>query len=388
MIRAASFSTLHGLRGEGIKIGVVDDGVDPRNPFLAGTGFTYPEGFPKGGRPWVNGKIIVARTFPGLELRAGRDARRSSRRSPSTARTSRASRPATRARMAPPGVDHPATAGLSGVAPRAWIGNYRVFNEPTPIGYVANTAEIAAAFEAAVQDGMDVVNFSGGGPMGDPTTDPLLEAVSNMARAGVIPVVSAGNERDEFGFGTAGSPGVAQEAISVAATSDDHVFAPALRVTAADAPASLREIPFISVFGPPSTWGTSDQRLVDVGTIMGTDGRPVDRKLCGLVNDVNDTRSNALPPGSLTGAIALASRGVCAFVAKAERARAAGAVGLILVDNRFGEANAIPVELAVPAGMVSDLDGERLRAYMAETGGRRPSACRATCARSSRAGAA
>ena len=368
VIRAASFSMLHGLRGEGIKIGVVDDGVDPRNPFLAGTGFTYPEGFPRGGRPWVNGKIIVARTFPGPH--SGRQGRQAFVPQISFHGTHVAGIAAgDSGTTAPPGVDHPATAGLSGVAPHAWIGNYRVFNEPTPIGYVANTAEIAAAFEAAVQDGMDIVNFSGGGPMGDPTTDPLLEAVSNMARAGVIPVVSAGNERDEFGFGTAGSPGVAQEAISVAATSDDHVFAPALRVTAADAPASLREIPFISIFGPPSTWGTSDQRLVDVGTIMGTNGRPVDRKLCGLVNDVNDTRSSALPPGSLTGAIALASRGVCAFVAKAERARAAGAVGLILVDNRFGEANGIPVELALPAGMVSDLDGERLRAYMGQTGG-------------------
>jgi minor extracellular serine protease Vpr len=369
VIRAASFATLRGLRGEGLKIGIVDDGVDPRNPFLAGTGYEYPAGFPKGGRRWVNGKIIVARTFPGPH--SGRQGRQAFVPQLSFHGTHVAGIAAGNAgTTAPPGVDHPTTPGLSGVAPRAWIGNYRVFNEPTPIGYVANTAEIAAAFEAAVADGMDIVNFSGGGPMGDPAGDPLLEAVANMARAGVIPVISAGNDRDEFGLGTAGSPGVAQEAISVAATSNGHVFAPALRVTAADAPASLREIPFISAFGPPSAWAAADQTLVDVGTIMGTNGQPVDRRLCGLTSDVNDTRSNALPPGSLRGAIALASRGVCAFVAKAARARAAGALGLILVDNRFGEANAIPIELELPAGMISDLEGERLRAYMAQTGGR------------------
>ena len=38
--------------------------------------------------------------------------------------------------------------GLSGVAPNAWIGNYRVFNVPT-VGNTAQTPEIIAAFEAA-----------------------------------------------------------------------------------------------------------------------------------------------------------------------------------------------------------------------------------------------
>ena len=51
-----------------------------------------------------------------------------------------------RARPRPPAPTIP-TAGLSGVAPRAWLGNYRVFNAPTPVGNVANTPEIVAAFE-------------------------------------------------------------------------------------------------------------------------------------------------------------------------------------------------------------------------------------------------
>ena len=74
---------------------------------------------------------------------------------------------------APPGRDHPPVAGLSGVAPRAWIGNYRVFNVPAPLvgGDFAETPEIVAAFESAVSDGMDVINFSGGGPETDPAND-------------------------------------------------------------------------------------------------------------------------------------------------------------------------------------------------------------------------
>ena len=77
---------------------------------------------------------------------------------------------------APAGPDHPQVKGLSGVAPRAWLGNYRVFNAPTPVGNSAFTPQIVAA--------------------------------------GVVPVISAGNDRDDFGLGSVGAPGTAPDAIS------------------------------------------------------------------------------------------------------------------------------------------------------------------------------
>jgi subtilisin family serine protease len=275
------------------------------------------------------------------------------------------------ATTAPAGNDHPTTPGLSGVAPRAWIGSYRVFTVPTPVGNVANTPEIIAAFEAAVADGMDVVNFSGGGAQSEPENDALVDAVANVAAAGVIPVISAGNDRDDFGFGTAGAPGTSPEAISVAATSNTHVFSPGLRVTAAGRPATLALVPFQPASGSmtPASWSATARTLVDVGTITGTDSKPVDRRLCGAGGDPNGGPST-LPGASLDGVIALAVRGTCTFVSKARRARAAGAIGLVLADNRAGEANGIPLPLAIPAGMVSDLDGARLREFMAGSGGR------------------
>src|SRR6185312_3309664 len=65
LIRAAAYWNSTGLRGEGVKIGVVDDGIDDTHRFLAPTGMAYPPGFPRGGRKWTTPKVIVARAFPG-----------------------------------------------------------------------------------------------------------------------------------------------------------------------------------------------------------------------------------------------------------------------------------------------------------------------------------
>ena len=269
---------------------------------------------------------------------------------------------------APAGPDHPATTGLSGVAPKAWIGNYRVFTVPTPLGHEANTPEIVAAFESAVEDGMNVINFSGGGPQTDPANDAMYETIHNTVLAGVTPVIAAGNDREDFGFGTAGSPGSAPDAITAAAVSNSHVFAPALSVQGG--PPNLGAVP-IQGNGTkfPGGWSTLNQTLVDAGSVVGTDGKPVDPYLCGTAAEPNSS-AGTLPAGSLNGKIVLLLRGNCTFSSKAQRAQRAGAAGMIFVDNRPGEANPIPLLLPLPVGMISDLDGKLMRAYMAQNGGR------------------
>ena len=296
LIGADALAAAGMANGEGLKIAVVDDGVDPSNPFFSPKGFAYPPGFPKGGRKWTTPKVIVARAFVG----AGADERSRLAVDPRVSfhGTHVAGIAAgNAATTATAGRDHPRTTGLHGVAPRAQIGNYRIFNVPTPIGHVGNTAEIVAAFEAAVKDGMDVINFSGG-PQTDPLSDALVEAVRNVAAAGVVPVISAGNDRDQYGLGSAGSPGTAADAIAVAALSNAQVFAPALRLTAPDAPPALTRVPFLGASGAtaPAAWGSQDQTLVDVGTIVGVALRS--RKLCGPPGNIDGGRT-ALPAGSL-----------------------------------------------------------------------------------------
>ncbi|MGZ4257084.1 MAG: S8 family serine peptidase [Gaiellaceae bacterium] len=371
VIHADQFWANTGGFGQGIKIGVVDDGIDQTNPFFNPAGFSYPAGFPKGNTKFTTPKVIVARSFPGPG--SGKLGKLPLVRTQSFHGTHVSGIAAgVQGTIAPPGPDHPLVTGLSGIAPRAWLGNYRVFNAPVLTGgYDAFTPQIVQAFEAVVNDGMNVLNFSGGGPEVDPSSDALIEATDNVAAAGVVPVISAGNDRDDFGLGTVGTPSNAPDAISVAAVSNLHVFGPELDVTAAGAPANVQHIPFSFNLEVPPGWQQFDQLLQDVGTITGTDGHPVDRQLCAPAGfDPNDGTKSSLPAGSLGGLVALVTRGGCTFDSKVERIQHAGGTGIIVVDNRFGEANFIPELLAIPGGMVSDLDGANLRAFLDAHGGR------------------
>ena len=360
VIGASQFAGLTGASGAGVKVAVVDDGVDENHPFLSPAGFSYPSGFPKGPSGATTPKVIVARGFAGPGANSAPLDREQSFHGTfvsgviaGKADTDVPAGDPTRCGEAQGGC-HPAVQNLSGVAPRAYIGNYRVFNVPLPLGGCCSgtTPEIVAAFEAAVADGMDVINFSGGGPQSDPRTDALIPAIANVSRAGVVPVISAGNDRDFFGLGTAGSPATAPEAISVGSTANSHVFGNSLAVVS---PAGLGRMPFVATDRIPPTWITSNQRLVDVGSLGGAGAN---RLLC----------EGTLPSGSLRGAIALVSRGGCQYEAKAGRARDAGASGLVVAENRPGDPT-FAFFSSLAGGTVSDLDGARLRAAMSSSGG-------------------
>jgi minor extracellular serine protease Vpr len=369
VIGAPQLRAATGAGGNGVKVAVVDDGIDPRHPFLDPGGLSFPAGFPRGTPGFTTPKVIVARAFfPDVSTSESRQPLDESASFHGTfvsgviggveGTTAPASVPTTCRPSV--GSCHGRITGLSGVAPRVYLGNYRVFSQPAPLGggNSANTPEIIAAFEAAVADGMDVINFSGGGPQSDPERDPMVRVVNNVVRAGVVPVISAGNDRDLFGLGTVGSPSTAPDAISVGATANGHVFTRSLTLTS---PASLGPMPFVPAPGAiPPSWVNAEQQVVDVGTITGTNGQPVGRELCG---------SN-LPARSLTGAIALGTRGGCAFETKGRNAQAAGAVGLLMADDRAGDPTPAVFGFGIPGGTISDLDGARIRQAVAGSGGR------------------
>ena len=171
-----------------------------------------PPGFPKGQTAYTTAKVIAARSFLPPPARASPSSR-SIPRSRSTAPTSPGSRPGTTGRKCPSAAVEP----RSGVAPRAYLGNYRVLTVPTVsnVGLDGNSPEIAAAIEAAVQDGMDVINLSIGEPEIPPSRDLVVRAIDGAAAAGVVSTVSAGNDFEAFGRGSVSSPGSAASAITV-----------------------------------------------------------------------------------------------------------------------------------------------------------------------------
>ena len=121
---------------------------------------------------------------------------------------------------------HAAGTTISGVAPNAYLGNYKALTIPTPdFGLDGNSAEIAAAIDAAVSDGMDVINLSLGEPEIEPSRDLVVTAINRAAAAGVVPVIAAGNDFGDFGYGSVSSPGNAAGAITVAAISSNGVVA-------------------------------------------------------------------------------------------------------------------------------------------------------------------
>ena len=81
----------------------------------------------------------------------------------------------------------------------------------------ANSPAIVAAIEAAVADGMDVINFSGGEPEIEPSRDIVARALDAAAAAGVVSVVAAGNDYNDFGAGSVSSPANSEGAIAVGA---------------------------------------------------------------------------------------------------------------------------------------------------------------------------
>jgi len=316
--------------GAGVKVAIVDTGIDVTHPCFSDAG--YPAQTQLGDKKFTNNKVIAAKVF--------------NNKTPSQHYTAEALQDHGThvSGTVACNFDTPATVdgvaipyGISGVAPRALLGNYNVFP-----GQVLNarSEDILNALDAAYADGFDVANMSLGGNAHG-IQDLLTVAVDNLDQANMVVAVAAGNSGP--GLFTVESPGSAARALSAGASSVPHfVGAP---VTASGA-----------------TYGAATGDFAVVSTDLTSTLHAVTGSTNGL-----DNACGALPAGSLSGQIALVSRGVCAFSVKIRNAQAAGAAAVLVANNVAGDPVAMasdgtPDQPTVPAYMVSRDDGSALLA--------------------------
>jgi minor extracellular serine protease Vpr len=235
-----------------------------------------------------------------------------------------------------------ARGGLKGVAPGVHYLAYRVFGCEG-----STTADIMlAAMERAHKDKADILNMSIGSRLQWPEY-PTARGADRLSKKGVVVVASIGND-GTIGLYAAGAPGVGERVIGVASYDNVAVDQPAFTVTpdakkigytpASDAP-------------PPPTIGSSP--MARTGTAAST----------------NDACNAVAPPaGSLTGKIALIRRGTCSFYEKARNAQTAGAVGVVLYNNASGFLTPTVADtppITVPVVMITNTDGALIDSRLA-----------------------
>ena len=312
--------------GAGIKVGIIDTGIDETHPFFACKDQIQHKVYASGAAFDPDNLLVfdhgthVAGTVAGCSIEL---------------------------------TDGPITGNISGIAPGAELYDYNVF-PGFGGGYVAYggsafSHDIIAAVEDAVLDGMDVANMSLGGGVEGPH-DILADAVNAAVDAGMVVVVAAGNSGPDEA--TIGSPGSASNALTVGASTNGHVLAIPVNVTGADG-TTATYVGAAGDFDPYVITPVTDETLADWADTGG------DITACDPAPDAT----------AVTGKIALISRGDCTFTTKVRNAENAGAIGVVVYNNVSGP----PVGMAhdgtdpfptIPAVMVSDVDGQTILASL------------------------
>jgi subtilisin family serine protease len=334
--------------GRGVKVAIIDSGVYVTkdaagnyagNPCFNDAGYRAPRGYPKGDTRFTNNKVIVARAYfrPSDPPAAGNDT----------------------PIPGPGGSSHGTHVGgtvacnantpaggelrLSGIAPAAYLMNYRIFY-PTnsPDGFENGNGwvvEIVQAIEDAVEDGADVLSNSWGSSHQNTLAwpDPMVQAADAAVDAGVVGVWAQGNSGPAQGTGNL--PSASDKVISVGAVSK---YAAIVQSTAnvtgpTPVPAAAQNVDTGGAgYGPPIDGRhIGPAPYVPAMAVAKPEVPAANKNLgCSIDQGPNNVSEEArpFPAGSLTGKIALIERGLCNFSDKAYNAQRAGAIGAVIYN--------------------------------------------------------
>ncbi|KAI9472558.1 peptidase S8/S53 domain-containing protein [Coemansia mojavensis] len=310
-----------GLDGKGVKIGIIDTGVDYGHPDLGGC-------WKEEGCPWQYGQDFIGDEYD-----------------------EHSDDPVIKPNPTPMDCNGHGThvsgilaargTEVRGIAPNATFGMYRAFscgNGKDPSG--SDDSIIVQAMEAAVKDGHDIISMSLGadGAWGESLLGVQAE---KMVSKGIVAVAASGNAGN-YGMLTAGAPATADGIISVGAVNNW----------------SVRSIP-MTISTPSTTFnvfktnsGSPEQEFVFENKT------PIVAPKDSLGN------TNGCNPFTvdLTNKVALVMRGNCSFIEKAVFAQDAGAKGIVVYNNVGGslEAPLVDETVKIPITIISKDDGENI----------------------------
>lgn len=338
-----------GYTGQGVKVGVIDTGIDYYHPELKDV---Y-----KGGHSFIT--QVVDGSSTGYARARGDD----------PYETTPLDRPANRPELDPKtnepfNTEHGTHVagiiaaqgknpyGIKGLAPDVEIYAYRVLGA---YGSGSNSGVIKG-IDTAVAEHMDIINLSLGSPTNSQVASDAI-AINNAVLAGTIACVATGN--DGPNRGTIGSPSTAAFAISVGNSTVPE------KTMAGKATVTLNEAGTVTPYTMNlMSWkfGTEPKDILtgtyDVVAIPGV-GQTTD--YAGL---------------NVDGKVALVSRGDIAFVDKIAAAKSAGAVAVIIHNSSGGTNTPGPAGVllgdfftSIPAFDMSYTDGNALRTALAKDSG-------------------
>ncbi|HWI63539.1 MAG TPA: S8 family serine peptidase, partial [Symbiobacteriaceae bacterium] len=237
-----------------------------------------------------------------------------------------------------------ANGAVKGVAPEVTFGAYRVFGCEGS----TNSDIMIAAMERAYADGMQILNMSIGSSFQWPEY-PTAKAASRLVNKGMVVVASIGNSGAN-GLYAAGAPGTGDKVIGVASFENSHIFLPEFTVS----PDGMKV-------------GYTNATAAPLAPLTGT----FDLTRTGSQTVANDGCA-ALPAGSLAGKLVLIRRGTCGFYNKALNAQNAGAIGVVLYNNQAGSVNPtvapvapLTTPITIPVVMISQVQGNMIDSRLA-----------------------
>jgi subtilisin family serine protease len=347
-----------GFVGEDVVVGIVDSGIQPDHPSLrdirtrargltgplipydappadwTGTGcdFGNTAANPNDAPFTCNNKLLKAASYragyvaSGTAFAAGEflSARDSDGHGTHTATTAAGNS------QTPAEIDGEDVGPVHGIAPRARVAVYKVcWDAPDPDDSGCFTSDSMAGINQAVEDGVDVINFSIGGAG---TSFLGADDIAHLfaVDAGVFVAVSGGN--DGPGAGTIGTPSGVPWVTASAALEDDENFGTGLRINAPASVAGTYE----------GLEGGGPVRIADTGEIT--------------ASVVPSSPANGCTPltngAAISGNIALVIRGVCDFIVKYNNAAAAGARAIVVYNDGATPDRVDPITMAAAGATI------------------------------------